>query len=78
MRDAYFGIDECTEEELYQLRENLFWCEDLDDEMYEEVFDEEDRKVLENCEDPEDIPFEMLKKFYGEVSFVDEDFWCNC
>lgn len=74
MRDVYFGINECTEEELEQLRDKLFWADG--DEL--ESFSREDMEIIENCEVPEDIPFELVDKAFGMYSFVDEDFWCNC
>ena len=73
-RDAYFGLNECTEEELEQLRNQLFWSDGDDLES----FSREDMEIIENCEFPEDIPFELLEKAFGMYSFVDEDFWCNC
>jgi hypothetical protein len=73
-RDTYFTIDECTEEELEQLRWALYYDEsDMND-----IFDEKDIEILDGCSCPEEIPFEILEKVYGHISFVDEDFWCNC
>lgn len=74
MRDVYFGIDECTEEELEQLKDKLFWSDG--DEL--ESFSREDMKIIESCETAEEIPYELLEKAFGMYSFVDEDFWCNC
>lgn len=74
MRDVYFGINECTEEELDELRNKLYWADG--DEL--EAFSDEDIALFEKCEYPEDIPFELLEKVYGIYTFVDEDFWCNC
>lgn len=74
MRDTYFSINECTEEELNQLREALFYNE----EDNEDLLTEEEYAFIRDCKTPDDIPFELLKKFYGHISFVDEDFWCNC
>ena len=73
-RDTYFSINECTEEELEQLREALFYNEEDD----EDLLTEEEYAFIRNCKTPDDIPFELLEKFYGHISFVDEDFWCNC
>lgn len=72
-RDVYFSIDECTEEELEQLRWALYY-----DESDNDIFDEKDIEILDGCSCPDDIPFELLEKVYGHISFVDEDFWCNC
>ena len=41
-RDVYFSIDECTEEELEQLRWALFY----DEEGYDDIFDEADRETF--------------------------------
>lgn len=73
-RDTYFSINECTEEELEQLREALFYNEEDD----EDLLTEEEYAFIRNCKTSDDIPFELLEKFYGHISFVDEDFWCNC
>jgi len=73
MRDAYFSINECTDEELEQLREALFYNE----EEGENSLTKEEYAFICDCETPNDIPFELLEKAYGHISFVDEDFWCN-
>ena len=74
MRDVYFGIDECTEEELEQLKDKLFWADG--DEL--ESFSREDMEIIESCETAEEIPYELIEKAFGMYTFVDEDFWCNC
>lgn len=74
MRDVYFGINECTEEELEQLRDKLFWADG--DEL--ESFSEEDKEYIESCEAPDEIPYDLIEKAFGMYTFVDEDFWCNC
>ena len=74
MRDVYFGINECTEDELQELKDKLFWSDG--DEL--EAFSRDDMIIIENCECSEDIPFELLEKAYGMYTFVDEDFFCNC
>lgn len=73
MRDVYFGINECTEEELEQLRNKLFWADG--DEL--ESFSREDIEIIESCEDPDEIPYDLIEKAFGMFTFVDEDFWCN-
>lgn len=73
-RDTYFSLNECTEDELNQLREELYYnAEDNNDILTEEEIDYINSLVYVG-----DIPFEMLEKVYGHISFVDEDFWCNC
>ena len=73
-RDTYFGLNECTEEEIDELKDKLFWADG--DEL--ESFSREDMEIIENCEVSEDIPFELVDKAFGIYTFVDEDFWCNC
>lgn len=73
MRGTYFYINECTEEEVEELKEKLYWADEIEDG----IFDEDDFEILKKCEFPEDIPFELIEKYFGDYSFVDEDFWCN-
>lgn len=78
MRDAYFSINECTENELNELRETLFWA-DLSEGYKSEAFSlsDEDIEILEDCECPEEISFSLLERAFEGFTFVDEDFWCN-
>lgn len=73
MRDTYFSLSECREEEIEQLRDELFY-KDGDDLPQ---FSTEDIQVLQSCATPYDIPYELLDKAFGFYSFVEEDFWCN-
>lgn len=73
MRDTYFDLSECTEEEIDELKNKLFWADG--DEL--EGFSRADMEKIENCECAEEIPFELVEKKYGIYSFVDEDFFCN-
>lgn len=73
MRDTYFGLADCKEEEIEQLRDELFY-KDGDDLPQ---FSTEDIRVLQSCDTPYDIPYELLDKAFGFYSFVEEDFWCN-
>lgn len=73
MRDIYFTIKECKADELEELKMSLFY----NYEDFKEDFTEKEYNVLENCESHLDIPFSILKKFYGGYSFVEEDFFCN-
>lgn len=74
MRDTYFDLSECTEDEINELKGKLFWADG--DEL--EGFSRADMEKIESCECAEDIPFELVEKKYGIYSFVDEDFFCNC
>ena len=73
MRDTYFNINECTEDELMQLKEELFYSDRIDFDL-----STEDVEFINNLSYAEDIPYSILEKAYGGFSFVDEDFWCNC
>lgn len=79
MRDTYFSINECTEDELNELRETLFWA-DLSNGYKSQAFQisDEDIEFLEDCECSEEIPFSLLERAFEGFTFVDEDFWCNC
>lgn len=74
MRDVYFSVKETTEEEREQLKEKIFW-DDVDE--YEDILDEADYKAID-VEYPEDIPDYIVEKVFADITFVDEDFWCNC
>ena len=72
-RDTYFSLEECTEEELLQLKGEIF--DNLEDNA--DLLSEEDINYVNSLVYYEDVPFEILEKVYGHISFVDEDFWCN-
>lgn len=72
-RDTYFSLEECTEEELLQLKGEIF--DNLEDNA--DLLSEEDINYVNGLVYYEDVPFEILEKVYGHISFVDEDFWCN-
>lgn len=74
MRDVYFSVKETTEEEREQLKEKIFW-DDVDE--YEDILDEADYKAID-VEYPEEIPDYIVEKVFADITFVDEDFWCNC
>lgn len=73
MRDTYFGLDECTEDELMQLKEELFFSNKINFDL-----STKDIEFINNLSYAEDIPYSILDKAYGHISFVDEDFCCNC
>lgn len=73
MRDCYFSINECTENELEQLREELFY--NIEDN--EDILSDKEVDFINNLSYADEIPFWLLEKVYGHISFVDEDFWCN-
>ena len=73
MRDTYFGLNECTEDELMQLKEELFFANKINFDL-----STKDIEFINNLSYAEDIPYSILDKAYGHISFVDEDFYCNC
>ena len=73
MRDVYFNLSECTEDEILELKDKLFWSDG--DSL--EAFSREDIEIIENCKFSDEIPFELVEKAFGMYDFVDEDFWCN-
>ena len=75
MRDTYFDINECTEEELEELADKLYLDILFEEKDYSDVLSEDEIKLVFYSEDK--IPYSILEKVYGHISFVDEDFWCN-
>ena len=75
MRDTYFNIKECTNEELEQLKYSVFY--DIEEDYMKEFLTDKQIETLNNCEYPEDIPFEILEAIYDGIDFVEDDFWCN-
>lgn len=73
MRDTYFSLNECTEDEILELKDILFWSDG--DRL--EAFSREDIEIIENCNSSDEIPFELIEKAFGMYDFVDEDFFCN-
>ena len=75
MRDTYFDLIECTEEELGELADKLYLDILFEEKDYSDVLSEDEIKLVFYSEDK--IPYSILEKVYGGFSFVDEDFWCN-
>lgn len=73
MRDAYFSLAECREDEIDELRDRLYYTDP--DDMPE--LTQEEVKTIGECLTPSDIPYELLEKVFGIYSFVEEDFFCN-
>ena len=59
-------VYDLTENELVELRDNYF----------NQLLDT-DPEVLGDITEAEQIAFEDIENHYSEVSFVDEDFFCN-
>jgi hypothetical protein len=62
-------VHELNTNELEELRCN-YYHQHLDDGSLEEVMDKE-------IESEEDIPMELVKIYYEDTFFVEEDFFCN-
>ena len=78
-RDGYFGVDELTREELIELKE-AYMCELVNEGTYGETFGVEWNEPSwgEIAASDELVPDEVVFEHYSGVSFVDEDFFCNC
>lgn len=74
MRDTYFGLNECTEEELEELADKLYFDILSEEKDYSDVLSEDEIEIIFS---EDKIPYSILEKVYGHISFVDEDFWCN-
>lgn len=75
MRDTYFNLNECTEKELEELADKLYLDILSEEKDYSDVLSEDEIKLIYS---EDKIPYSILEKVYGHISFVDEDFWCNC
>jgi hypothetical protein len=65
----YRSVNELTENELLELI-STYYYEGLDDGSLEEVMDKE-------IDSEDEIPIDLIKDHYRDISFVEEDFWCN-
>lgn len=63
------NVNELTQEELEELR-SRWYHQHLDDGSLEEV-------VGKEIDSEEDVPMDVVKTYYAETAFVEEDFWCN-
>lgn len=75
MRDTYFTVHDLTEKEKEELKATLYWAED--DDPYKSELDKKTRDLVDRAKCAEEIPDWVLEKAFGDISFVDEDFWCN-
>ena len=76
-RETYFDLKECTEEELEELSERLFYDILFGEKDYSDVLSEDEIESVFKY-DCHKIPFSILEKVYGGICFVNEDFFCNC
>ena len=65
----YRNVNELNQNELEELRTN-YYHKGLDDGSLFEVMGKE-------INSPEDIPMSLIFDHYADISFVDEDFFCN-
>lgn len=71
MFNGYRDVEELNEDELWELKDRLFWNSE------EEYLTEEQMEIINNALDSDDIPDELVYEVYEGTSFVDDDFWCN-
>lgn len=62
-------VNELSQEELEELR-SMWYSQHEDDGSLEEVMGRE-------VDGEEDVPMDVVKAYYGDTLFVEEDFWCN-
>ncbi len=74
----YKHYNDLTEEEKSELRDNL-WSESVSNYGYSDYdyLSAEEQKMVDNANQPEDIPESVMLSAYGGYSFTEEDFMCN-
>lgn len=65
--NGYFTIENCTAEQLDELRNSYFWADDTDAGELEAL----------GIETPDDVPDWLLFQEYAHILFTDDDFWCT-
>ena len=63
------SVDELKQAELEELRSRWYY-QHLDDGSLDEVMGKE-------INDETEIPMDVIKEYYSDTFFVEEDFWCN-
>lgn len=61
----YFTVQNCTDDQLDELRAAYFWSDDTDLESLEEIYF------------PGDVPNWLLFQHYAGVLFTNDDFFCS-
>lgn len=61
----YFTVQNCTNDQLDELRFAYFWADDTDPETLEGIYF------------PGDVPNRLLFQQYAGILFVNEDFFCT-
>jgi hypothetical protein len=60
----YYTVENCTAEQLDELRDAYFWADDTDPE------------TLIDIDSPDDVPDWLLFQQYAGILFVNDDFFC--
>ena len=68
---VYKDVEELTKDELWELKDRLYWNTDA------EFLTDEQRDIVENADIQDDIPDELIYDVFGCYDFVNDDFWCN-
>jgi hypothetical protein len=63
------NVEQLTQVELEELRSRWYY-QHLDDGSLNEVMGRE-------IEDETNIPMDIIKDYYSDTFFVNDDFWCN-
>ena len=71
MFEGYMDVEELNEDELWELKDKLFW------NYEDEYLTDEQIAIINNALDPDDIPNELVFEVFDGYSFVEDDFWCN-
>ena len=62
----YRTVYDLNRAEIEELKDAYFWS------------DESDEEILGDISAPWEIPDEVIYEHFSGISFVDEDFFCNC
>jgi Zn/Cd-binding protein ZinT len=63
------SVHELNQDELEELRSRWYY-QHLDDGSLEEV-------MGKNIDSEHDVPMSIVKTYYEDTYFVEDDFWCN-
>lgn len=68
---VYKSVEELTKDELWELKDKLYWNTDA------EFLTDKQRTIVESADVQDDIPDELIYDVFGCYDFVEDDFWCN-
>ena len=77
MYKGYRDAIDLNADELLELKDRLYWDNYLDYNNDLEFMTDEQKAIVDNATSPDDIPDEIIFDVYGDILFVEEDFWCN-